>query len=270
MKKIILPIIVLLIVGIAAGIVFYSVNTEEKKIKIKDIAVEKKTTTQSSVYSKPSIKKPDKKLLLEGVVIGIDAGHQLYGNNEQEKVSPDSSATKPKVTSGTSGISTGTGEHELNLIIAKKLKNRLTKKGAEVYMTREKAAVDISNMERAEMMNEIGADLVIRIHANGGDSSLKGAMMLVPTENTYGIEEESMKAGKIIFNEFLKATNANDLGIIERSNLTGFNWSKVPVCLIEMGYMSNPEEDKLLETNDYRNKVAKGLSDGIEKWWTER
>ena len=47
-----------------------------------------------------------------------------------------------------------------------------------------------------------------------------------------------------------------------RDDMTGFNWSTVPVILIEMGFMSNAEEDKLLATDDYRNKLAKGLYNG--------
>lgn len=52
-------------------------------------------------------------------------------------------------------------------------------------------------------------------------------------------------------------------GVIERNDLTGFNWSKVPVVLVEMGFMSNPEEDRLLSDDNYQNKLAEGLCKGI-------
>ncbi|MGM9933770.1 MAG: N-acetylmuramoyl-L-alanine amidase, partial [Clostridium sp.] len=48
-------------------------------------------------------------------------------------------------------------------------------------------------------------------------------------------------------------------------DMTGFNWSKVPVILVEMGFMSNPEEDKLLSDEGYQNKLAQGLCNGIVK-----
>ena len=54
-------------------------------------------------------------------------------------------------------------------------------------------------------------------------------------------------------------------GVIERSDLTGFNWSKVPVVLIEMGFLSNPEEDNLLNSDSYQEKLAQGLYKGILK-----
>ncbi|WP_293978545.1 N-acetylmuramoyl-L-alanine amidase, partial [uncultured Clostridium sp.] len=54
-------------------------------------------------------------------------------------------------------------------------------------------------------------------------------------------------------------------GISVRDDMTGFNWSKVPVILVEMGFMSNPEEDKLLSDEGYQNKLAQGLCNGIVK-----
>jgi N-acetylmuramoyl-L-alanine amidase len=210
-------------------------------------------------------------LPLNGVIIGIDAGHQLHGNNSKESVAPDSSETKPMVTSGTSGVVTNIPEHELNLAVAKKLQALLSDLGATVIMSRTNADIDISNKERAEMMNEANADLVVRIHANGGKSSEKGAMVLVPDGHIpKSVENISKEAGEIILDSFIAETGANNIGVIPRKDMTGFNWSKVPVCLIEMGYMTNPQEDKLLSTDEYKEKCALGIANGIVKWHKER
>ena len=56
---------------------------------------------------------------------------------------------------------------------------------------------------------------------------------------------------------------------MEREDLTGFNWSEVPVILVEMGFLSNSEEDEKMSTDSYREKLAEGISNGIEKWLTE-
>ena len=104
---------------------------------------------------------------LTGVKIGIDPGHQAQGNNGQEAVAPGSSETKAKVSSGTYGRFTGVPEYEVNLDISLQLREALEALGCEVYMTRETNDVDISNQERAIMMNELGVDLVLRIHCNG-------------------------------------------------------------------------------------------------------
>ena len=64
----------------------------------------------------------------------------------------------------------------------------------------------------------------------------------------------------------MKATGAQDRGLVERSDLTGFNWSEVPVVLVEMGFLSNPEEDQKLSTEKYRKQVADGIADGAQEW----
>ena len=52
-------------------------------------------------------------------------------------------------------------------------------------------------------------------------------------------------------------------GVIERDDITGFNWSTVPVVLVEMGFLSNSDEDKLLSSNDYQEKISDALTKGI-------
>lgn len=207
-------------------------------------------------------------LPLAGLLIGVDAGHQAKGNSQKEAVAPNSSETKAKVTSGTRGTTTGIYEYVLNLAVALKLEQELINLGANVVMVRRTNDVDISNKQRATMMNDAGVDLCIRIHANGSEnSSHKGAMMLVPgSKYTKSIQAASLKAGQIIFEEFLSATGAKNSGVITRDDLTGFNWSTVPVCLIELGYMTNPEEDRLLATDEYRAQCAEGLAQGILHW----
>jgi D-alanyl-D-alanine dipeptidase len=117
------------------------------------------------------------------------------------------------------------------------------------------------------MMNDAGADLVLRIHANGGGRAQEGAMMLVPDGHMpEDVEKESISAGEIIFDAYLEETGADNLGVIPRSDMTGFNWSTVSVCLIEMGFMTNPAEDELMSTDKYQDKIVKGLANGIENW----
>jgi N-acetylmuramoyl-L-alanine amidase len=230
------------------------------------IALENATTQTAAEEEAAAQEEPS--MPLKGLLVGIDAGHQRHGNSGQEAVSPDLSETKPKVSSGTSGVYTGIPEYELNLEVAKKLKSELESRGAEVLMTREENDVDISNQERAVMMNDADADLVLRIHANGGGRAQEGAMMLVPDGHMpEDVEKESISAGEIIFAAYLEETGADNLGVILRSDMTGFNWSTVPVCLIEMGFMTNPAEDELMNTDEYQDKIVKGLANGIENWY---
>jgi N-acetylmuramoyl-L-alanine amidase len=215
---------------------------------------------------------PPAEKVLAGVKIGVDAGHQGKGNSAQEPVAPGSNETKAKVTSGTQGRVTGVAEHTVNLNVALLLEQKLLDLGAEVIMVRRTEDVDISNVERATMMNEAGADLVVRIHADGSENtSVKGASMLVPSApGTDGINGESQEAGAIILEEFISVTGAKSLGVVKRQDLSGFNWSTVPAVLIELGYMTNEEEDKLLVTPEYQKLCAEGLARGVVKWRQSR
>lgn len=200
--------------------------------------------------------------------IGIDPGHQAKGNKEQEPVAPRSSTMKNKVSSGSQGAFSKTNEHEINLSVAQKLRDKLEAEGATVIMTRTSTDVDISNRERALMLNDYNVDLVIRIHCDGNENaSIYGASVLIPDgEDTITIQEDSKLLGEIIIQAFCKETDAKNRGIMVRDDQTGFNWSTVPVCTIEMGFLSNQAEDELLNTEKYQDQCAQGIFNGIAQY----
>ena len=157
----------------------------------------------------------------------------------------------------------------MNLKVALLLRDYLEDAGATVIMSRTSADVNISNVQRAQKMNEAKCDLVLRIHCNGStNASVTGAFMLVPSgKSTTAIAAESKAAASTILKAFLARTGAKDLGITPRDDLSGFNWSTVPVCLIEMGHQTNVQEDKKLASHDYQQKCARGLYEGICDWY---
>lgn len=198
-------------------------------------------------------------------IVGIDPGHQQKANHDMEPIAPGSSKKKYKVSSGTRGIKTKIYEYEVNLEIGLALKDKLVEENVEVVMTRETHEVDISNSERAVMMNEADVDLVLRLHCDGSnDQSATGAFMLIPASGQ--IFEESKKAALIVLDEYIEETKLKNRGIIMRGDITGFNWSEVPVILIEMGYMTNPDEDVMLSNSEFQTKMVTGLKNGIMKY----
>ena len=228
------------------------------------VADQKELTGESE--EKP--KKDENLVNITKKVVVIDPGHGDRSNLEKEPVSPESSLMKIKDGGGASGVITKTPEYKVNMEVAMKLKKVLEEKGINVIMTKTEHSQNLGNIERAEVGNNANAKLVIRIHCDSSESSsAKGASMLIPdtvNENTKLITEESKRYGKIILDELTKQVGMYNRGLILSKDMTGFNWSKVPVILVEMGFMSNPEEDKLLSDEAYQDKLAKALADGIE------
>ena len=161
-------------------------------------------------------------------------------------------------------------EYELNLKVSEKLKAALEKRGYNVIMTRESNDVDITNSERAKIANDAGADAFVRIHANGSNSSDAGAMTLCQTANNPycgAYYADSRRLSDCVLDGLLAKTGAKRRGVQERDDMTGINWSKVPVTIVETGFLSNPDEDVKLATDAYQNQLADGIADGIDAFF---
>lgn len=248
------------------GLADYTSSTIASESTAESSSVQSSSSVAESVASTSESTMTEDKTRGSGKVIVIDPGHQAQGDSGQEPVGPGASETKARVSDGTAGVVSGVSESEVNLAVGLKLRDLLSSQGVTVIMCRDTQDIDISNSERASIANEAHADLFVRLHCDGvDDSSVSGALMLVPGENewTGPIVERSARAGQLVQNAIIGETGANDRGIVERTDLSGFNWCEVPTILPEMGCMSNPTEDEKLTSDSYQQELAQGICNGI-------
>ena len=213
-------------------------------------------------------------VMMSVAAVLADPGHQGQGNFEQEPIGPGASETKNKVAGGTTGVSTGVREFELTLDIGLQLRDALLEKGYEVLMIRETHDVNISNAVRAQMANEANADVFVRLHANGSESSsATGVITMCQTaSNPYNgdLYSKSRELSEKILEAYVEETGLANRGIQETNTMSGINWCNVPVTILEMGFMTNPHEDELMQDEDFQKKMVSGIVKGIEAYLEDK
>jgi N-acetylmuramoyl-L-alanine amidase len=200
-------------------------------------------------------------------VVAIDPGHDARANLATEPIGPGSATRKIKDGGGTHGVVTGIREPEVTLDVSLRLRALLRRAGVGVVMTRTRTAgASMGNVARAEIANRAGAALFLRIHADGSTSAAaRGTHTLTPALRrgwTDDIHRPSRRAAELVQAELVRTLGFPDRGIQERSDFTGFNWADVPAILVELGFMTNPDEDRALARPTVRQRAALGLCRG--------
>ncbi|MEE3440376.1 N-acetylmuramoyl-L-alanine amidase family protein, partial [Ruminococcus sp.] len=212
---------------------------------------------------------------LSGFKVLLDAGHGCSGNYVEPKYkgASDSEVTYENSSTGATGVVTKKREGDLTLEIALKLQKKLQNLGADVLMIRTKKTTPMSLVQRAEYGNKHKVDLAFRIHADGlDDQSVNGASTLYPSAEHINnkIAEKSKNIASIIQKEYIKSTGLADRGTVERNDLVGFNFTTVPCVLLELGFMTNPEEDKKMSDKEFQKKMVDGITNGMIAYYTDK
>lgn len=198
-------------------------------------------------------------LPLEGIIVGVNPGHQITRNFTQLPVAPGSRQTKNANSGYAVGVRTGTPEYQVTLDVSLYLRDALEALGATVVMTRTTNDININNIERAQMLNDAQCDIALQIHCDNGHSrDLNGFYAYVKTDD----QESRIIAWKI-------TGGVHEAGGLRKNNCKfadtymSLNWSFTPAILLELGYMSNPDEDVLLSTPEYQKMLADGIVKGL-------
>ena len=200
-------------------------------------------------------------------LVCLDPGHGTPPavGSQLEPIGPGSRTLKIKDGGGAAG------EAAVALAIARRARRLLLGRGYRVAMTRTGPTIHLGdgngNIARARFCNRRRAALMVRIHADGSTvRSLHGISTLVPAWHrgwTDDIYARSLRAGRVVQKALLRSTGASDRGVVQRSDLTGFNWANVPAVLVETGFMTNPTESRRLKSGAYQQRVARGILLGV-------
>ena len=209
-----------------------------------------------------------------GLVIVLDPGHSSVVSGGTEPIGPGAAQQKQKDTTGTHGDASGMMEYQLTLAVCLKLREALWAEGYTVYLTREDHTTAISNVERAQKASDLGADIFLRIHADGNtDRRRDGAQTICITgTNPYhpNLYPESRSLSDNILTAYCQETGLRNLGVWETDSMTGNNWAAMPATLLELGFMTNAEEDLRLSGEEFQNVMVAGIVKGIDNYFAGR
>jgi len=172
--------------------------------------------------------------------IGIDSGH---GGHDPGAIGP-----------------TGLYEKDVALSVAKRLDAFLVAAGHEVIMTRQDDSY-LSLFARSNLLNAQAVDLVVSVHCNSStDRSVNYLATFIQ-----GLGGKAEQIAKCVQASLATATNWPDEGI-RVANLHMTRETDAPAIIVEMGFISNPEQESQLHSMCWQDKLAKAIANGIEDY----
>ncbi|MER7975206.1 N-acetylmuramoyl-L-alanine amidase, partial [Streptomyces sp. NPDC096080] len=216
---------------------------------------------------------------LRGKVVVVDPGHNPDNFQHTAEINRKVDIGTNWKECDTTGTSTDDGyaEARFTLDVARRLRTLLEEQGATVRFTQDGdrpwgPCVD----ERARIGNEAHADAAISIHADGAPVGDRGFHVILPASvhsgaaDTRPILTASTDLGERIAGTFVRVTGSapanyvgDGTGLVTREDLGGLNLSTVPKVFIECGNMRDSKDAALLTSSGWRQKAARGISEGI-------
>lgn len=191
--------------------------------------------------------------------IVIDPGHGA----------PDGGAVGPK----------GTHEADINLVVARYLAKELTARGHIASMTRSGSYRNIRDDRTADLRsrpalaNRVGADCFISLHCNGAPNAAACGFEIFTSpgrDHSDTLATAIFEAWAQVFPQQRKRTDISDGDPDKEANYLVLRESCVPAVLVEMGFISNPQEEIFLRSTENHAKMAASIVNGIEAWERKR
>ncbi|MFF1702489.1 N-acetylmuramoyl-L-alanine amidase [Streptomyces sp. NPDC058252] len=233
----------------------------------------------SSPAPTPSSSRPAASGPLKGKVVVIDPGHNPHNFQHASEINRKVDIGTNWKECDTTGTSTNAGytEAQFTLDVARRMRTILEQQGATVKFTQDGdrswgPCVD----ERARIGNAAHADAVVSVHADGSAAGNRGFHVILPAAvhagaaDTRPIVTSSRGLGERIAGLFVRETGSapsnyigDGTGLVVRKDLGGLNLSTVPKVFIECGNMRDSKDAALLTSGAWRQKAARGISEGI-------
>ena len=187
---------------------------------------------------------------IKGKIITLDPGH---GGSDPGAI-------------GASGLK----EKQITLEIGMRLKELLEKEGAKVYMTRttDKDVYSANASDRAELQARVNvaeknnSDLFISLHINSSVNKSVGGF----SSYYYPKTDNDLKIAKAIQDKFAKNFGVDNLGV-RQANFYVVKRCSMPATLLEMCFISNPKEEKLMKSKWFQKKTARLIVEGVKNYF---
>ena len=209
---------------------------------------------------------------LSGVTVCVDPGHAGRGVDLYvvEPLGPGISGTHKTTNGQAQGVVTRRYESTVVLEVGMKLRNALLSEGASVVMTREDQETAVTNVRRAEIAAEAGADFFIRLHCdNSGNKDARGIFVYIPlsSANAKAVAdaETYFSYGETMLRALQAATGVTKGTVRQNNSYVASNWATMPAFLVEIGFMSNAQDDVLISTPEYQEQLVSGFVDAVEE-----
>nr|WP_186337775.1 MULTISPECIES: N-acetylmuramoyl-L-alanine amidase [Streptomyces] len=223
---------------------------------------------------------------LKGKIVVIDPGHNTGNFRHTAEINRQVDVGNGRKECDTTGTSTDDGyaEARFTLDVAHRLRALLERQGATVRLTHDEGGPDWGPCvdERAAIGNKAHADAAISIHADGAPAGDRGFHVILPGAvhaggaDTRPIVGPSRDLGERVASDFRRTTGeppSNYIGhgtaLDTRTDLGGLNLSTVPKVFIECGNMRDTKDAALLTSGTWRQKAARGMSEGIVSFLRE-